>query len=731
MVLPRFRGAIPRRKRSGKLFARPAWYKRPWFQERFHCTSCALAVERALARCPGVAQVRAAFATETLRVAFDPALTDVSVLKALIREVGFTAYTGAEAARLAVSPQERDLARRLARVRLGWVLGGPLFVAMVWGWLHPLPAAAPYAMALLTTALQLSLGRVYYAAAWRALRHAHTATTDLLVSLGAGSSFVYSLAGLALGWHPRYFDTSAMVLVLITQGNYLKARATTHSLDSIKGLARLQARYATVARDGGTVQVPVDEVRVGERLLVATGSRVPLDGRLCTPAADLEEGVLTGEAAPVHKGEGDAVWAGTLNVGSPLELEVTAVGQDLRLTRVIRLVLAAQSDRVRAVEITDRLSRWFVPAVLALALVTAGIWIDEPGAALARMVAVMVVACPCALSLAPGTAVAQATARLAAVGILLTRASALERLVRIREVVFDKTGTLTEGHLELVSCPDGHWARVAAALEGASLHPVARALREKVVGERLPTVRERREMAGRGVMGRVEGRVYALGRAEWIASLWGHAVELPEGTAAVLADSEAVRGVFSFTDRLRPGSAETVRRLLAQGLDPIILSGDREPVVASLATALGIARWKAQVSPEEKFAYLQAHPRAAMVGDGVNDAAALAAAGVGVAMGSAADAAAASADLVLTGNDLQGLLLARAAGRAALRVILQNLIYAFGFNAVALPLAIGGRIPPQFAALSMSVSSLLVVGNSLRLRRMRLAVPDAGSGGRR
>lgn len=693
--------------------------------EGFHCTSCAQAVERALSRRPGVARAQATFSTETLRVAFDPSVLGIEQIKGVIRNVGFTAYTQAEAAKLRVSPQERDLRRRLARTRAGWILGGPVFAAMLAGWVHPLPPQTVWGMAALTTALQAWLGPVYYLAAWRALRFAHAITTDTLVSLGTGSAFLFSLAGLALGWHPLFFDTSAMVLVLITQGNYLKARATTHSLESLKTLARLQSRTATVERGGHAREVIIDDVRVGDRVLVAAGSRMPVDGRLLSAAAELDEGALTGEARPAEKVRGDALWAGTLNVGDPLEVEVTAVGQDVRLTQMVRLVLAAQADKVRAVELTDRLSRYFVPFVLVLAMATAALWLHDPAQAIARAVAVLVIACPCALSLAPGTAVAQATARLAADGVLLTRASALERLAGTREVVFDKTGTLTVGRLQVQGEPEPHWLRLAAALEGASTHPVARALRERAEGD-LPTVEGRTEVPGGGVTGVVDGQLYALGRPEWVAGLLGHPVPPAAGTVAVLGDAEAVRAVFAFTDHVRPEARRVIEALLADGITPILLSGDRPEVVADVAAELGIAQARGAQRPEDKFAFLQAHPQAAMVGDGVNDAAALAAARVGVAMGSGADVAAVSADVILTRSDLGGLLAARAAGQAALRIIVQNLVYAFAFNAVALPFAMAGRIPPQLAALSMSVSSLLVVGNSMRLRRLRL--PDAGAG---
>ena len=688
--------------------------------EGFHCTSCAQAVERALVRRRGIDRAQATFATETIRVGYDPAATSVAEIKRIIGDVGFRAYTQAEAAKLRVSPQERDLRRRRRRTQIGWALGGPIFAAMIYGWVRPLPGDTVWVMAALTTVLQVWLGRVFYGAAWRALRHAHAVTTDVLVSLGAGASYLFSVAGLVLGWRPLFFDTSAMVLVLITQGNYLKARATTHALENLKTLARLQSRGATVVRDGRVVEMAIDGVMVGDRVLVAPGSRIPLDGTLLGDAAEVEEGTLTGEATPALKHTGDPLWAGTLNVGEPLEMEVSAVGEDMRLTRVIRLVLAAQADKVRAVELTDRLSRFFVPFVLVLAAITAAIWLHEPAQALTRAVAVLVIACPCALSLAPGTAVSQTTARLADFGVLVTRASALERLAEVREVVFDKTGTLTLGRLALVGEPDPGWLAVAAALEGPSTHPVARALREAAGDAALPEVGDRREVSGGGVTGVVDGTTFALGRPEWVASLWGHDIAPPERTAAVLADADGVRAVFLFDDQVRPEAGAVVESLVAAGVEPVLLSGDRTPVVLALAAELGIRTALGDRRPEDKFAYLRDHPRAAMVGDGVNDAAALAAAHVGVAMGSGSDVAAVAADLILTHSDLRGVLQARAAGKAALRVIVQNLVYAFGFNAVALPFAMTGRIPPQLAALSMSVSSLLVVGNSLRLRRLRL-----------
>lgn len=370
-------------------------------------------------------------------------------------------------------------------------------------------------------------------------------------------------------------------------------------------------------------------------------------------------------------------------------------------------------------ELTDRLSRFFVPLVIVLAAITAALWLHAPAQALTRAVAVLVIACPCALSLAPGTAVAQATARLAGDGVLVTRASALERLAEIDRVVFDKTGTLTEGRLELQGAADPRWLALAAALEGASTHPIARAIRERAPAS-LPQVADRREVPGGGVLGDVGGATLALGRPEWVTALWGHQVDESGATTAVLADARHVLAVFTFADRVRPEARAVVAALKRQGVAPVLLSGDRSAVVERLASDLGIVEAFGDRLPEDKFAYLRDHPRAAMVGDGVNDAAALAAAHVGIAMGAGSDVAAVAADVILSGNDLMGLLKARALGRAALRVILQNLVYAFGFNAVALPFAMAGSIPPQLAALSMSVSSVLVVGNSLRLRRMRL-----------
>jgi Cu+-exporting ATPase len=722
------------------------------------CAACAGRVERALARVPGVAEASVNLATETARVRFTGSAPAAEALIGAVHKAGYGAVLHDAGQRAAASHEADD--RRAARALIvGGLLSAPLVLPMLlapFGVHAMLPGWWQF---LLATPVQFLLGARFYRAGWHALR-AGEGNMDLLVAIGTSAAWGLStwqlLAhGDAHGAH-YYFEGAAVVITLVMLGKWLEARARRRTTEAIAALQALRPDEVWLRRDGREQRAAVSAVFVGDELLVRPGERIPLDGVLLEGRTHVDESFMTGESRPRARVPGDAVVGGSINGEASIVLRVTAVGAETVLARIIRLVEDAQARKAPIQRLVDRVSRVFVPAVLVLALLTLlgwGLGSGDWPRAILNAVAVLVIACPCALGLATPTAIMAGTGVAARHGILIGDVQALETAHALTRVAFDKTGTLTEGRPALVACEavDGLQAAalrgLVARVQAGSEHPLARAIAQAqaAVGEAaaIPAA-EVRALAGRGVVGRVEDQTVWVGNARllaeigvpaaerdaWVARGQAHAARglTVSWVACAPAGHEAapqVAGLLAFGDTARPGAADAVRRLHAMGVRTAMLSGDSHGAAQAIARELGVDEVHAELLPEQKSAAIAAWRAAGevvgMVGDGVNDAPALAAADVGIAMAGGTDVAMHTAGITLMRGDPRLVADAIAVSRRTWTKIRQNLFWAFAYNVIGLPLAALGHLDPVIAGAAMAFSSVSVVSNALLLRRWRPA----------
>ncbi|ADJ48617.1 heavy metal translocating P-type ATPase [Amycolatopsis mediterranei S699] len=678
------------------------------------CASCAARVERKLNKVGGVTAT-VNYATEKAQVSY-PGTLSVDDLRAVVEAAGYSARLP--------EPEARDEARPLRhRLLVSAVLTVPLIVvAMVPAWQF---TAWPW-VALVLAAPVVTWGAwPFHRAAAANLRHG-AATMDTLISLGVVASVTWSLYQLLVGMagHGLYFEVAAAVTTFILAGRHFETRSKRRAGAALRALMDLGAKDVTVLRDGEEHLVPIANLQVGDVFVARPGEKIATDGVVAEGGSAVDTSMLTGESVPVEVGPGDAVTGATVNVGGRLLVRATRVGADTRLAQMARLVEAAQNGKAEVQRLADRVSAVFVPAVVFAALATLVGWLATGGttdAAFTAAVAVLIIACPCALGLATPTGLLVGTGRGAQLGILIKGPEVLESTRRVDTVVLDKTGTVTTGRMALVE-GDGEVLRLAGAVEAASEHPIAHAITD-AARERfgaLPAVTAFRSTAGLGVTGVVEGREVTVGRAAFVG---GELAEAEGATAVGVAWDGEVRGRLVVADTIKPTSARAVAELRALGLTPVLLTGDNAGAARAIAAEAGIGEVVAEVLPEEKVAVvkrLQAEGRVvAMVGDGVNDAAALAQADLGLAMGTGTDAAIEASDLTLVRGDLRVAADAIRLARRTLATIKGNLFWAFAYNVAALPLAALGLLNPMIAGAAMACSSAFVVSNSLRLRRFR------------
>ncbi len=730
------------------------------------CANCAANIERTLLRkLPGVVQASVNFASEQASVSYLPDLVSVTDMVAAIRKAGYDAVAPDEDVQTPDAEQQardREIRDQMRKFRVGLAFALPLFV---WSMARDFQFIGPWSHAswvnwafwILATPVQFYTGWDFYTGAFKSLRN-RTANMDVLVAMGASVAYAYSLALMlfpVLGDHV-YFETAAVIITLIKLGKLLEARTKGRTGAAIRKLMDLRPKMATVMRAGQEQEIPLARVVVGDILVVRPGQSIPVDGVVTDGQTSIDESMLTGESLPVDKGPGDEVTGGTLNRQGMIRLTARRVGKDTVLAQIIRLVQEAQGSKAPIQSLADRVAAVFVPAVILVAVAVFAVWWAVGGEfvpAMVRLVAVLVVACPCALGLATPTAIMAGTGKGAEAGILFKTGAALESLARLDTVVLDKTGTITEGQprvtevLALAPESEASVLALAAAVEQGSEHPLGRAILLEARNRGLPVAElvDFTAHGGAGVEGRVGSRIIRVGKPRWFDALsidtsrLGRQIASLQSqgkTVMLVAQESGVLGLVAVADRIKSEARRAIRELHRLGLRITMITGDNRATADAIADQAGIERVMAEVRPEDKSAAIQdlqrQGRRTAMVGDGINDAPALAQADVGIAIGTGTDVAIETADAILASGNLEGVPRAVRLSRRTLGTIRQNLFWAFAYNVILIPVAAGLLAPfeaapemlrqlhPILAALAMSLSSVTVVSNSLRLYRSRL-----------
>jgi len=692
--------------------------------EKIHCSSCVTRIEDRLSQLPGVVDTSVNFASGKGIITYDPTRLGQKEIIAALAQIGYPAHPI-----FAGEAKDKPVDWLLVQTLLAFLLSIPFALHM---------AGLPLSITVqvwLATLIQFGAGYTFYVGTWYGLR-SFSANMDTLVALGTTAAYALSLWNIGTGQRGHlYFETSAFLIFFILLGRFLENRAKGRANKGMRALLQLQPKEATLRRGAQYIQVPIEEIPLEATVIVKPGERVPVDGVVLSGESFIDEAILTGESLPVHKQANSSVFAGTVNQEGLLEIKASRVGPETSLGHIIRLVEQAQDSKAPIQRVADRVTAYFVPAVLAVALLTVLLWgliSHDFAKGIISAVSVLVIACPCALGLATPIAIIVACGRGAKKGILIKDAAVLEKAQKIELILLDKTGTATEGKLKVLQCvksqknPSQIFDQIAAGLAKHSTHPASQAIIDyfSSLGVKPVYIDNYTAYSGKGIGGKFEGQEYHLGSINLMQALkidvsefeerWSQEIDM----IVACADSKKCFGYFLLADRLRGEAKEVVERLHQKGISVFLISGDREKMTESIAKELNADGFEAEVLPDQKAAVVERFKKGArvvaMVGDGVNDAPALAAADIGFAIGAGTDVALESASVILTRSHLDGILDTLELAEQTYQKIRQNLVFAFGYNILGIPLAALGLLHPVIAGIAMALSSISVVTNSLR-----------------
>ena len=692
-----------------------------------HCASCAKLIERSLSKVPGVSNASVNYGSESAMVEMKNDVED-KVLENAVKEAGYKAIVG----KSKLSKEEEKL-KELKSLKTKVIVSAILSFFVFIGSFPELFKFSlnPIILLILTTPVLVWAGKDFYLATWSGLKN-RAASMDTLIAIGTTAAYLYSILSIFGIVEGMYFDTAAVIITLILLGRFLEAKAKSHTSDAIKKLLGLQAKTARVIRGMVEIDIPLDEVKVGDLIRVRPGEKVPVDGIVVEGQSYVDESMVTGESLPVDKRVGANVIGSTINKSGSFIFKATKVGSETMLSRIVEMVKVAQSTRAPIARMADLVSSYFVPIVLMLAVLTFVGWYvfsapdgSFPVNAFINLVAVLIIACPCAMGLATPTAIMVGTGKGAEKGILIKDATSLETAHKINTILFDKTGTLTKGIPMVTNVSDPKTLTIAASLEQGSEHPLGEAILRYAMEKKvkLKKLNNFKAIVGSGIEGVVDSKEYFFGKAVEKSDIIKN-LEDEGKTVMILKEKNKFLGFIAVADTLKDGVKEVVERLQNKNIEVWMVTGDNQRTANAMAKEAGIKNVMAEVLPEDKadkVKELKNTKRVAFVGDGINDAPALASADVGIAMGTGTDVAMESAGITLLNKDFKSILTAINLSKATMKVIKQNLFWAFGYNVVLIPAAAFGLLNPMLASFAMAASSISVVLNSLRLNKIRLS----------